>query len=203
MLAATGGPFGSFRIDTGRPHRCQGRGQSGDAGILQGQAQLLGIQLPAAQDHARRAGDGEGGEALLPGAVAEVKIVLGPQLIGGLRRGAAAEDPGRLGAAEPESGLGEAPFPQQGQGPGDGGPQAVDEIGLVQHEDGLQAGLGGQLIQQGQLGRTVAAGGVQDAEPQIIRQLHLLRQNREQRPPPRAGNADGQFLQGSHGDTSF
>ena len=184
----------------------QGCGQGGDAGVGQGQAKLLRGDLPAAQAAGAVPGHGKGGEALFAGAVAEIEAAqLGHELVpGDLLRGQA-EEQGGPGADGVEDGLAEAAFPQQGQGPGDDGPGPGDPVGLVQGEDHVQQGIGGQLVQQGDLGRGVHPLRVQDADPETVREARFrkIRQGGQQGPSPRIGDADSQLFQRSHGKASF
>ena len=182
---------------------CQPGLQHGQAGILQGQAEPLRAHLPAAEAEEGIPGNGKGGETLLPGAVAEIEIAqLSHQLRPGDLRGGQAEEQGRSGTERKQLRSGKAPFPQQRQGPGHNGTRAGDAIRLIQHKQDPQRRIGSQLVQQGQLPGFVQPLRVQNAEAEVFRQLIRPLQSGQQRAPSRAGDADGQLIQRSHGGTS-
>ena len=178
------------------PGGAQRRFQGRDAGVDQGQMQLLRGDLAAVQQaDALGVGDGQGGEAVLSRGEALEILRLGNDLLGRqipIRRGQA-EEPGRAGADRPDPGLGKAPLPQEGPGAVHSSPEGAGTVGLVQGKEDLQPGLGGQLVQQGDLGGSVQTGGVQDAEPQVLRAAQVAGQGGQKRPPSRTGDGEGQF----------
>ena len=200
-IAPYGGSLGGSGGLLGEGQGPQAGLQRRDAGVAHSDAELLRRDLPAAQPIGLRVGDGEGGEVILPGTVAEVVIAQRLALRVGQRQRLRreAEQTGGLGTGEIELRAGEAALSQQGQSPGDSGSGTSDQVRFIEDEEDPVVLLLRQRVQQRDLGRGIHAAGVQDAEPQGSGEPQVCRQSGQQGPASGAGNANGQFVQSLRG----
>ena len=183
--------------------------QRGNAGVRQGQIQLLGRDLPAAHQTGHAVGDGIAGQAVFPGtepvvAAGQPGLLLGSQLpaLGGQQ-----EQQGRLGADRIDLRPVKAQLPQLAQEPGHAGTQARQPVRLGQHKNGCGApgpGLGGHLGHQVLLGAVLQTFRVHKTQAHVLGQAKGIRQELQKHGFSCAGKGiDGSRKRCVHGVSSY